>query len=142
MGRTLLFLVSLLLCGCSTRVEVSTERRPALGDPPATKSFSTKVAVDLLTNPPAPVEVTQPEVEVAGDANFALIVEGDFHLHTHHHIHTDCLPTEERPASRRHQEKSEPVEIETRRTGIDPRCERLLREHVEQAARWRKMMGL
>ncbi len=137
-------LVALLLCGCSTRVEISfTPTAP--GDP--TESFSTIVAVDLLTKPeqvprprsqpPAPSEAKLPEVEVAGVANFAMIVEGDLHLHTHYHIHLDCLPTDERPASKRNQEKSE---TEARRAEIDPRCERLLREHEQRVEEWKVMM--
>ena len=44
-------LLILLLCGCSAKVEVSTERRPIPGDPPATETFHTNVTVDLLTDP-------------------------------------------------------------------------------------------
>ena len=143
--KSTILLFAVLLAGCSTRVEVSTER-PATGDPPATETFSTNFTVDLRTNadqvhrppsqPPAPTEAKPPEVEVVGTANFA-IVEGDLNLHTHYHIHTDCLPTEERPASRRNQEKSE---IQVRKPKVDPRCEGLRREHVERVEGWKSMM--
>jgi hypothetical protein len=128
---TLIFFLN----GCSTRVEVSTER-PAPGDPPATENFSTTVAVELL--PPAPTEAKQPEVEVAGIANFAIFVEGDLHLHQHDHLHLENPTVEDRPASKRNQEKSE---TEARSAGIDPRCERLLGEHVERVEGWKAMMG-
>jgi len=151
--KSTILLFAVLLAGCSTRVEVWTERL-APGDPPATETFSSNVTVDLLADPeqaprlrsqpPAPTEVKQPEVEVAGTANVAMIVHGDLHVHEHHHdhIHLDSHPAERQPARRRNQEKSQPVEIETRKTRSDPRCERLRREHVEQVARWREMMGL
>ncbi|MHB0960487.1 MAG: hypothetical protein ACYC6N_05025 [Pirellulaceae bacterium] len=41
----------------------------------------------------------------------------------------------------RNQEKFEPVEIDPRSAGVDPRCERLLRGHLGRVEAWKVMMG-
>ena len=128
----LILLLSLALAsaaGCSAEVEVISERsvpRAAPESPPPAVEERSKTAVAVsmfdgreeksVEEPPA--DEHQPEseekVEVRGNANFVIVVEGD--LHRHLHIH-------EAP------HRTERVEVEIRRYEVDERCERLRREY-------------
>lgn len=127
------------VAGCSAEVRVATEKTVPRADaetaPPATEErMKTDVAVHLLDQrKPSPVEEPSPAkpaaaaprpdpkqgVEIVGDGNAVLVVEGDQHVHEHRHIHIDESP------------RSEHVEIEIRRYNLerDERCERLRREY-------------
>lgn len=125
--------------GCSAEVHVTTEEtapRTAAAEAaePATEHRTTDVAVHVLDQrKPSPVEepspakpaaaVPEPEprkpVEIVGDGNSVVVVEGDLHVHQHRHIHVHEIP------------RSERLEIDIRRydAARDERCERLRREY-------------
>lgn len=127
------------VAGCSAEVRVATEKTAPRGDaetaPPAThERTTTDVAVRLLDEQkPSPVKEPSPAkpaaaaprpdpkqgVEIVGDGNAVLVVEGDLHVHEHRHIHIDESP------------RSEHVEIEIRSYNLerDERCERLRQEY-------------
>lgn len=126
--------------GCSTEVRVTTERTvpkiTAEAAQPATeKRTTTHVAVRLLDErKPSLVEVPSPAkpaaaapepdpkqaVEIVGDRNSVVVVEGDLHLHRHVHIHGAA--------------RLEHFQVEIRRYDVerDERCERLRREYEEK----------
>jgi hypothetical protein len=138
-----------LLAGCSAEVQVATEKTVPRADaeaaPPATKErTTTDVAVHLLDHrKPSPVEESSPArpaapapppdpkqaVEVVGDGNAVLVVEGDLHVHKHRHVHVYEAPQLER------------VEIEIRRYDVEPdeRCERLRREYEAKVRQLQRM---
>lgn len=84
---------------------------------------------------PAEQSVAAPEpepkkaVEIVGDGNAVLVVEGDLHLHRHIHIY-------EAP-------QLEHVEIEIRSYDVErsERCERLRREYEEKVRQLRRMFN-
>jgi hypothetical protein len=138
----LTLLLSLALAsaaGCSAEVEVTSEKiapRAALESPPSVieERAKTAVAVSLFdgreeepVEEPSPVEESsadkpqpKPEerVEVTGDRNIVVVVEGDLHQHEHRHLHVHEAPR-----------RTERVEVEIRRYEVDERCERLRREY-------------
>jgi hypothetical protein len=155
MEKTLPLLIALLLAGCSTRVEISTER-PAPGDFRAVEKFHTNVAVELLRDqkeaprppsppeqPPTPPETEGKTVEVAGVANSAIIVHGDLYVHEHYHehLHLDNRTPQGPPAPNRLEKMPERVEIVVHRPRLDPECERLRREHQERVREWKALMN-
>jgi hypothetical protein len=138
----LILLLSLALAsaaGCSAEVEVISERSlpravPESPSPAVEERSKTAVAVSLLdgrkeksVEEPSPVEESsadkpqpKPEerVEVTGDRNIVVVVEGDLHQHEHRHLHVHEAPR-----------RTERVEVEIRRYEVDERCERLRREY-------------
>jgi len=137
------------VAGCSAEVRVATEKTAPRGDaetaPPAThERTTTDVAVRLLDEQkPSPVEEPSPAkpaaaaprpdpkqgVEIIGDGNAVLVVEGDLHVHEHRHIHIDEAP------------RSEHVQIEIRRHEAerDERCELLHREYEEKVRQLQRL---
>jgi len=137
------------LAGCSAKVQVVTEKTTPRADaetaPPTTEErMKTDVAVHLLDQrKPSPVEEPSPAkpaaaaprpdpkqgVEIVGDGNAVLVVEGDLQVHEHRHIHIDESP------------RSKHVEIEIRRYNLerDERCERLRREYEANVRQLRRM---
>lgn len=90
--------------------------------------------------PPTPPEPEGKTVEVSGIANFAIVVEGDFHVHEHYHEHLH-LENPPRSVPERIEEMPKPVRVEVQRPRLDPECERLLLEHQARVSRWEAMMG-
>lgn len=153
-----LFLIPLLVAGCSARVSATTEKRSPSETTESVEKFETKVGIDVLADredpdpapvpenipvpeqPPTPPETEGKAVEVSGTANFAVIVEGDLHLHEHYHEHLH-LENPPRSAPKRIKETPEPIQVEAQQPRLDPRCERLLREHEERVKEWMAMMG-
>ena len=139
-------ILMLLFGGCSTRVDVSTERSTG-GESAA---HHTEVAVDVLTDQeetptpsPEPEQppvstTTEKRVEIAGIANFAMVIEGDLHVHEHHHEH---LHIENRSKPNWRKAKPERIEVEIQRPSPDPECERLRREHLERVREWKAIMS-
>jgi hypothetical protein len=108
LAATTLLLVLLLGTGCSSKVDVSTERS-ANSESTAVEKFHTKVEIDLENPPkqtpqppspseqlPVPPKATGKAVQVEG---IAMIVEGD--LHFHEHLHLEAHPSQERSAPNR-----------------------------------------
>jgi len=148
-GIVLLSVVLASATGCSTRVEVTKEETgpkttTAEAATPATEQRTiTAVAVDMFgggkpkpaeewpsvkepaaaTPPPEPKKA----VEIVGDGNAVLVVEGDLHLHRHIHVY-------EAP-------QLEHVEIEIRSNDVErsERCERLRREYEAKVRQLRRM---
>lgn len=143
-GVVLLGVTLACMTGCSAEVRVATEKTVPRADaetaPPTTEErMKTDVAVHLLDQrKPSPVEEPSPAkpaaaaprpdpkqgVEIVGDGNTVVIVEGDIHLHRH--IHIDEAP------------RSEHVQIEIRRHEAE-RCERLRREYEAKVRQLRRM---
>lgn len=137
------------VAGCSTEVKVATEktvpRAYAEIAPVAPKErTTTDVAVRLLDQekpspvekpPPAKTAATAPPpdrekaVELVGEGNTVVVVEGDLHVHQHQHIHIQEAP------------RSERVEIEIRRYDVErnERCERLRREYEAKVRQLQRM---
>lgn len=135
------------LAGCTTEVHVTTEKTAPRADaetaPPATEErVKTDVAVRLLDQgKPSPVEEPssaepaaaappadqKQRVEIVGDRNSVVIVEGDIHLHRHVHIH-------EAPWSER-------LEIDIPRYDVErnERCERLRRDYEAKVRQLQRM---
>lgn len=135
------------MTGCSTEVQVVAEKTASRADaetaPVATlERTTTDVSVHLLDEGrPSPVEDKTPVqptaalpppapkqgVEIVGDGNAVVVVEGDIHLHRHLHFH-------EAPAA-------EHVEIEIRRYNVerDERCERLRRDYEAKVRQLQRM---
>lgn len=136
------------VAGCSAEIQVVTEetaRRIADAAQPAMEQRTqTDVAVHLLDQrKPSPVEGKAPVtpaaaasppnpkqgVEIVGDGNAVLVVEGDLHVHEHRHIHIDESP------------RSEHVEIEIRRYDVErsERCERLHEEYKQKVRELKRL---
>lgn len=144
-------LLPLLISGCSTQVEVSTEKKTPSETTESVEKFSTKVVVAVLANqedpgpapvveksdpeqPPTPPEADEKAVEITGNANSTVLVEGDLHLHQHYHEHLHV--EESPPAAKRSEEAPNPVKFEVRRPKLDPRCERLLTRNTSSGSRY------
>ena len=147
LGPLLLFSL-IAAAGCSSSVHVSSSTHPhATG---SVDTVETEVALEMLTDQEEPLDSSPPEVlpapplgtdkavEVNGNRNVVIAVDGDLHVHQHMHL-----------AHRQHEERSElvrkkhePVEIGAQRPKTTQRCERLLMEHEEVVARWRARMGM
>lgn len=151
-----LFLLPLLLSGCSAKVEVSTEKRTPSQTTGCVERTHTKVGVAVLPKqedpgpapvpeesdpeqPPTPPEADKKAVEITGNANLTVLFEGDLHLHQHYHEHLHV--EEPLPAAKGSEETPNPVKVEAPRPERDPRCERLLREHIERVEVWKAMVG-
>lgn len=138
------------VAGCSAEVQVVTEKTAPRADaetaPSATEErMKTDVALRLLDKPkPTPVEqqaaksaavALPPEprkpVEIVGDGNSVVVVEGDLHVHQHRHIHIQKPP------------RSEHVEVEIRRHEAerDERCERLHRQYEEKVRELKRLFN-
>ena len=86
-AHRILLLLPLLVAGCSTQVEVSTETRSPSPTTEHVQKSHTKVGVAVLADredlepssvpeePPTPPEAREKGVEVSGVANFAIVVE-------------------------------------------------------------------
>lgn len=138
------------LGGCSAEVQVVTEKTAPRADaetaPSATEErMKTDVALRLLDKPkPTPVEqqaaksaavALPPEprkpVEIVGDGNSVVVVEGDLHVHQHRHLHIQEPP------------RTEHVEIEIRRYEVErsERCERLHRQYEEKVRELKRLFN-
>ena len=83
-AHQLLLLLPALVAGCSTQVEVSTETRSPSPTTEAVEKFETKVGVKMLTDKEEPSDEKpvrpddqSPTIEINGNRNFAVFVEGD-----------------------------------------------------------------
>lgn len=144
----LLGLFVALVGGCSAEVHVTTEKTApriaaAEAAQPATEQrTTTDVAVHLLDEKkPLPVEepssvkpaaaALPPDpkqgVEIVGDGNSVVVVEGDLHLHRHVHIHEAA--------------RSEHVQVEIHRYDVerDERCDRMRLRYEEKVRQLRRM---
>lgn len=139
------------LVGCSAEVQVVTEKNAPRADaeaaPLATKErTTTDVAVHLLDErKPSPVEnkaLVQPPaappprdpkkaVEIVGEVNSVVLVEGDLHVHKHRHVHIYEAP------------QLEHVEIDIRRYDVEQneRCERLRREYEAKVRELKRLFN-
>lgn len=145
---SLLVLPPLLAGGCSGHVEVSTETRTPSKTTESVEKFDTQVSLSLLTDwdepsPPSPEPTEPPEteegsVEITGDGNVVVAIEGDMHIHRHRHEH---LHIEATPDPKRRKSKPERIKVEIHTPRIDPECERLRREHEKRVREWEAMMG-
>jgi hypothetical protein len=77
----------------------------------------------------APPPVLEKVVEIVGDGNSVVVVEGDLHLHRHVHIHEAA--------------RSEHVQVEIRNHDGErnERCERLRREYEAKMRQLRRMFN-
>ena len=83
-SHQLLLLLPLFIAGCSTQVEVSTETRTPSEATEHVEKSHTKVGVEMLTDreEPSDEKAVRPEdqsatIEIDGDGNIAIVVEGD-----------------------------------------------------------------
>ena len=133
LAATSLLLLMLLSTGCSSRVEISTDRVTQAPEQLVSEKVDVVVAVDVL--PPAvqeqPPQVTK-LVEVTGNHNAIVNVAGDLHLHHHTHTHFHEAPERLEPTSK-------PARVEIQRRPIDPRCEWLRREYEMRTREWRRL---
>lgn len=138
-----------LLAGCAAKVHVETEKTGPTANaqdaPPATEQrTTTDVAVRLLDQPspvekqaaakePAAAPLPEPRkpVEIVGDGNSVVVVEGGLHVHQHRHVHVHEAP------------RTEHVEIEIRRYDVErsERCERLHRQYQEKVEKLKRMFN-
>jgi len=80
----LLILLPLLVPGCSTQFELSTEKRSPSETTESVEKFETKVGVEILSDREEPSDRDpvrlgdqSPTIKIEGDGNFAIVVEGD-----------------------------------------------------------------
>lgn len=90
-AHRILLLLPLLIAGCSTQFELSTETRTPSEPTEAVEKFETKVGVEMLADreepsdeKPVRPEEQSPTIEIEGNRNFAVVVEGDLHADSRH----------------------------------------------------------
>lgn len=83
-SHQLLLLLPLLIAGCSTQLELSTETRSPSKTTGSVEKSHTKVGVKMLADreepsgrDPVQSEDQSPTIDIDGDGNFAIVVEGD-----------------------------------------------------------------
>ena len=109
--------------GCSTKVDVSSNTRKVAGE--SVEAFETKVALEILADQETPLIPSPPEVlpvpsvgtdkavEVNGNRNVVIAVDGGLQVH----LHLDHRRHEQRPGLARN--SPEPTRIEARRPVVD-----------------------
>ena len=90
-AHQLLLLLPLLVPGCSTQVEVSTEKRSPSQTTEHVEKSETKVGVKILSDREESSDKTpvRPDdqgrtIEIDGNRNIAIVVEGDLHTDSRH----------------------------------------------------------
>lgn len=85
-----LLLLPLLVAGCSAEVELSTEARTPSETTEHVQKFETKVGVAVLSGredpsdeKPVQSDDRSSTIDIEGNHNFAIVVEGDFHADSH-----------------------------------------------------------
>ena len=143
-----LLIMQLLLTGCSTRVDVSTEHSNGA----ESSAAHTNVEVDFLADQstgsdptptqeelPVAAECDSKEVEVFEITEITVIVDSptvNIHRHQHEHLH---IENSQEP--RRRKTKPERIAVEVIPQRIDPRCERLRREYEERVEKLQELFA-
>jgi len=89
-AHRILLLLPLLVPGCSTQFELSTEKRTPSETTEHIQKSHTKVGVEMLSDreepsgrDPVRPDDPSPTIEIDGDGNFAVVVGGDLYAHSH-----------------------------------------------------------
>ena len=102
-AHRLLLLLPLLVPGCSTQFELSTETRTPSPTTESVQKFETRVGVEVLADREEPSdeksvrpEDQSPTIKIEGNRNIAIVVEGDLHADSHQEVAPES-PSEPKP---------------------------------------------